>query len=335
MSLCKFAVDFDSSYTNIYKLGSGLVLSEPTVAAVDDGGKGVVKAIGLEANKLIGKTTKNTKTVFPVFEGEIVNERVASELLTGFLKKVGYTGKLIGAEGVFAVPCGIDYKMLEKYRKVAKNCGFGKIYFIESPILAALGQRIPLSDSKPFFVIDMAGGTTNIAAVSLDGVIAGVSVNFGSNKISADIIDYVAERFGIQIGLLTAEKLKSQIGSLDINDGLSVVINGRNLKTGTPMALSIKAMDLFEPIRIYYDKIAEIALSVLKKLPPEVSAEIRHSGIYLSGICSSVYSLDKYYHDKFDMQINVAKDGLMSVVLGGGVVLADSSLRKKLQLEVK
>lgn len=331
----KFAIDFDSYYTNMYKIGSGLVLSEPTVAAVEDGADGVVKAIGLEANKLIGKTTKNTKTVFPVFEGEIVNERIATELLSGFMKKVGCSGKFFSLEGVFSVPCGIDAAMIEKYRKVAKNCGFSKISFIEAPLLSALGQRIPLSDSKPFFVIDMAGGTTNIAAVSLDGVIAGVSVNFGYNKISADIIDFVAENFGLQIGLLTAEKLKKEIASLDSCDGLSTIINGRNIKTGTPMALSIKAMELFESVKIYFDKIAEIALSVLKKLPPEVSAEIRHSGIYISGICSSVYGLASYYKEKFDMEINLAENGLMNVALGGGAVLADSVLKKKLSLNVR
>lgn len=331
----KYAIEFDSAYTNIYKLGSGLVLSEPTVVAVDDNDKGSVKAIGYEANKLIGKTTKNTKTVFPVFEGEIVNEKIATELLNGFVKKLGEGGRLFGLEGVFSVPCGIDYKMIEKYSKVAKNCGFSKVNFVESPILSALGQRIPLSDSKPFFVIDMSGGTTNIAAVSLDGVIAGVSVNFGSNKISADIIDFIAERFEMQIGLLTADKLRKEIGSLDEKDGLATVINGRNIKTGTPMSLSIKALDLFEPIKDYYDKIAEISLSVLKKLPPEVSAEIRHSGIYLGGICSQIYGLEKYYLDKFNMQINLSTNGLMDVALGGGVALANSSLLKKVSLSTK
>ncbi len=330
----KFAIDFDSSWTNIYKLGSGLVLSEPTVCAVDDGGKGAVKAIGFEANKLVGKTTKNTKTVFPVFEGEIVNEKVATELLSGFMKKIDGGNKFFGRDAVFSVPCGIDSKMLDTYRKVAKNCGFSKISFIEAPILSALGQRIPLSDSKPFFVIDMAGGTTNIATVSLDGVIAGVSVNFGVNKISADIIDYVCERYGIQIGLLTAERLRNEIGSLDVTDGLSLVINGRSVSDGNPMALSVRAMELFEPIKCYYDKIAELSLSVLRKLPPEVSAEIRHSGIYVSGIGSTVYSLEKYYTDKFKMQVNVAKNGMMNVALGGGAVLADNSLRKKLQLSL-
>ena len=335
MSREKYAIDFDSYYTNVYELGSGLVLSEPTVAAVNDSGKGSVKAIGYEANKLIGKTTKNTKTVFPVFEGEIVNEKIASELLNGFMAKVGGTGKFLSAEAIFSVPCGINYENIEKYKKVAKNCGFSKVSFIESPLLSALGQRIPLSDSKPFFVIDMAGGTTNIAAVSLDGVIAGVSVNFGSNKICADIIDFVAENFGLQIGLLTAERIKKEIGSLDINDGLSTVINGRGLKSGTPLAITIKACDLVDTIKLYYDKVAEIALNVLKKLPPEVAAEVRHSGIYIGGVSSSVYGLKRYYEEKFDMQINLAENGATCVALGGGVAIANTSIAKKLSLNLK
>ena len=331
----KFAIDFDSAFTNIYKLGSGLVLSEPTVAAVSEGEKSVVKAIGQEASKLIGKTTKNTKTVFPVFEGEIVNEKVAIELLSGFLKKVTVNKRFNSLEAVFSVPCGIDAKMLEKYKNVAKNSGFSKYYFIEAPILSALGQRIPLSDSKPFFVIDMAGGTTNIAAVSLDGVIAGVSINIGSNKISADIIDFIADRYGLQIGLQTAEKLKKEIGSLDVNDGLATVINGRNIKTGTPMSLNVKACELFEPVKDYYDRIAEVAMSVLKKLPPEVSAEVHHSGVYIGGQGSTVYGLEKYYSEIFDMQVNIAQNGKMAVALGGGTVLADNDLRKKLELNAK
>lgn len=328
----KFAIDFDSNITNIYKMGSGLVLSEPTVVAVDSGEKSIVKAIGSDANKLIGKTTKNTKTVFPVFEGEIVNETVATELLSGFLKKI--QAQKFNSETVFSVPCGIDYQMLEKYRRVAKGAGLYKTHFIEAPILSALGQRLPLSDSKPFFIIDMGGGTTNIGAVSLDGVIAGVSVNFGSNKISADIIDYIAERYGMQIGLLTAEKIKKEIGSLDETDGLSMIINGRNIKNGSPMALNIKAFDLYEPIKVYYDKIIEIATNVLKKLPPEVSAEVRRSGIYVSGVCSTIYKLQKYYDDKFDMQVNVAEKGGMCVVLGGGAVLANPTLLNKIKLNV-
>ncbi len=333
MSALKFAVDFDSAYTNIYKLGSGLVLSEPTVASVEEGEKGAVKTTGAEAGRLIGKTGKNTTIVFPVFEGEIVNERVATGLLGTFLKKIGFSGYGFGATAIFSVPCGSDYNMIDAYRRVAKNCGISKVYFAETPLLSALGQRIPFTDSKPCFVIDMSGGTTNIAALSLDGIIAGVSVNFGGNKLSADLIDYIAERFGLQIGLLTAERLKREIGSLESGDALSAVVNGRDMESGAPRAISVKAMEISVPIKKYYDKIAEVAMSVLKKLPPEVSAEIRHSGLYVSGAESSVYGLGHYYEEKFGMKINIAENGASAVALGGGIALGDSELLKKIALK--
>lgn len=331
----KLAIDFDSVYTNIYMLGSGLVLSEPTVAAVSNDDKYEVKAIGDDARRLIGKTAKNTKIVFPVFEGEIVNEKVAIGTLKSFLSKIGVKGSFTGCQAVYSVPCGVTSDMIEKYIKVLKGCGISKCSFVEAPLLSALGQHIPLNDSSPCFIVDMSGGVTNIAAVSLDGVIAGISVNFGGNKISTDIIDYIVEHHGLQIGLLTAEKLKNEIGSLDKNDALSTVINGRDLKTGAPRAVSIKAMDIYEPVSRYFDKIAELSLAVLKKLPPEVSAEIRHAGIYISGGASSIYGLEKYYTEKFGMKINIAENGLMAVALGGGVAAGDSALLKKIAINTK
>ncbi len=335
MATTKLAIDFDSAYTNIYMIGSGMVLSEPTVAAVEDGERGAIKAIGEEASKLIGKTGKNTTIVFPVFEGEVVNERVATGVLGGFLKKLGLGGVFADITAIFSVPCGADYNMLESYRRTARAAGIAKVCFAETPILSALGQRIPFTDSKPCFVVDMAGGTTCIAALSLDGIIAGVSVNFGGNKISADLIDYIAERFGLQVGLLTAEKLKTEIGSLETGDGLSCVINGRDISTGSPRALSVKAYEIAEPIKRYFDKIAEITMEVLKKLPPEVSAEIRHSGLYLSGATSCIYGLSDYYESKFGMHVHVAENGLTATALGGGIALADKNLLKKVALDCK
>ena len=335
MAAEKLAIDFDSAVTNIYKIGSGLVLSEPTVAAVGPDAKSELKAGGIEARKLIGKTAENTKIVFPVFEGEIVNERVASGLLSFFLKKVGVQGGLSGVSAVMSVPCGTEEEMLQKYYSVARGAGIDKVYFIEAPLLSALGQRLPLSDSSPCFLIDMAGGTTNIAALSLDGIIAGVSVNVGGNKITTDIIDYVADAYGLQIGLLTAERLKKEIGSLSEGDGLSTVVNGRDLLSGTPRAVSLKASDILEPVRKYYDKIAEIAKAVLIKLPPEVSAEITHAGIYVSGETSCVYGLEPYYRKKFGIQINIAENAAMAVALGGGIAAGNPELIKKLSLKLK
>ncbi|MBQ7340083.1 MAG: rod shape-determining protein [Clostridia bacterium] len=334
MSQIKFAIDFDSSYTNVYKLGAGLVLSEPTVCAVEDDGGFKIKALGKDAYKLIGKTTKSTKIVFPVFEGEIVNEKVAAEMLFGFLAKVGYTSKLLGCSAIFGVPCGATQEMLEKYKRVANVVGIGKVYFAEKPLLSALGQRIALTDSSARFVIDMSGGTTSIAAISLSGVISGLSINYGSNKISADIIDYVAEKFGVQIGLQTAEKLKREISSLEDGDGLSLIVSGRDVKTGEVKTLTIRSDSIMQPIKQYYDKIYQIASEVIKKLPPETSAEIRRSGIYVSGVSSKAYGLEKYYADKFGLKVSVAEDGLYSVAIGGGIAIADKETLKKVCIDL-
>ena len=329
MATEKYAIDFDSVRTNIYKAGSGLVLSEPTVAAVADGGRGEVKAIGADAYKLVGKTGSGTKMVFPVFEGEIVNERVACEVLSGFLKKT-YVSGFSGAFALFSVPCGVTADMVEKLTRVAKRSGIGKVCFAESPLLSAVGQRIPVNDSDPCFVIDMGGGTTSIAALSLDGIIAGVSVNFGGNKINTDLIDYIAENYGMQIGLQTAERIKKEAGSLEEGDYVSTVVNCRDLKDGTPRAFSVKAADMFYPVKKYYDKIAEIATSVLKKLPPEVSAEIRKAGVYVSGAPSGIYGLKRYYERLFGIKVNVAEEGLYAAAIGGGIALANPALLKKI-----
>ena len=328
----KIAIDFGSLTTNISKLGSGVVLSEPTVAAIS-GEKGELKAIGFDAQKLIGKTADATKIVFPVFEGEIVNSSVATKLLTAFLRKIGITSKLFSVHAVISVPCGITPEMLEKYQKVAKSAGISKVDFVEAPLLSALGQRLPLTDFYPCFIIDMAGGTTNIAALTLDGIIAGISVNFGANKITTDIIDYVAEVYGLQIGLLTAQRIRKEIGSLAQNDALSTVVNGRDIQTGVPRAVSIKAMDVFEPVKCYFDKIAEIAMDVIVRLPPEVSAEIRHSGVYFSGEGSMVYGLENYFASKFEMPITIAENPDMVIALGGGVALGSPDLLNKIKIK--
>ena len=333
MSKITLAIDFGSAFTNIYMSGAGLVLSEPTVAAVSESEHGAVKFIGNEAKKLIGKTSKQTKIVFPVFEGEIVNEKVAVAVLGGFLKKIGVKS-VFGLSALFSVPCGADANLIGKLKNVANEVGIKSAFFSEAPVLSALGQGIPLSDSSPCFVIDMADGSTNIAGVTLDGVIVGLSVNFGANKILTDIIDYVAEHNGLQIGLLTSERLKKEIGSLEDGDTLSAVVNGRDVGAGTPRAISLKASDIYPAVKTYYDKISEIALSVLKKLPPEVSAEITHAGIYLSGQGASVYGLSKYYRDKFGMQINIAENPSYSVCLGGGIVIGNKDLIKRVVLDV-
>ena len=153
MAIQKLAIDFDSVFTNIYLLGSGLVLSEPTVAAVGQDEKHEVKAIGDDAKKLIGKTAKNTKVVFPVFEGEIVNEKVAIGLLNAFLKKIEISSGLFGCTAVFSVPCGVTSDMLSKYKKVARACGITKSYFVEAPYFLMYRDIVYSSPQGQYFTV--------------------------------------------------------------------------------------------------------------------------------------------------------------------------------------
>lgn len=328
----KAAIDLGTSETEIYTLEGGVVLQEPTVVALGEDGKNKVKAIGAEAKKLIGKTAENTKVVFPVFEGEVVSEKLAATMLDGYLRKIkfgrGFSTSAIAA----AVPCGAEPALLNKYNRMLSLAGINEAVFVEAPIAAAIGQNIPLSESSPCFVIDMGGGVTNIAALSLDGIIAGVSATLGGKNIDVWLIDYIAENYSLQIGLLTAERIKVQIGSLYENDTLSTVVNGRDLTTGRPRSIVIKAEDIMAPIKRYYDKIFEIASSVLSKLPPEVSAEIRHAGIYVSGGSAGVVGLESYYRKKFNMNVNVADEPQMNVILGLGSLLGNPELLKRVRI---
>ena len=326
----KIAVDFGSFYTNIYKQGYGVVLSEPTVACLDSEGKNKLKAVGKEAKKYIGKTGRNMKIVFPVFEGEIVNEKVAKDILAAFLKKIEFKGGL-GSSILFSVPCGAEDAYFTAVEKMCYSLGVSNVQFVETPVLAAFGQNITLNATNPCFIIDMGGGTTNIGMVSLDGVLAGFSVNFGSGKTDADLIDFIAEKFGIQIGLLTAEKLKIKVGSLKDNDTMSMVINGRNVADGKPKTVSVSASDISKVIKKYYDKVADLAQSLLTKLPVEASMEIRENGIYVSGGPSLIYGLEDYFTHKLGMKIICAEDGPFVNVIGAGVLLGKPTLLKNVR----
>ena len=286
------AIDMGSVNTVIYQLGSGVVLSEPSVVALSVNGKSSIRAVGSEAKKLIGKTAETTKIVFPIVEGEIADIKNATAMTENFLNKITLRKLSLRPKALVSVPCGIENDEIKKYAKVLSGAGVYNADFVESPILTALGLGIPVSESTPCFIIDVGGGTTNIAAVSLDGVIAGVNVNMGGRNVDAMIINRIADLFGLRIGMLTAEKIKTQIASLIEGDATRTVINGRDIESGKPRSVSVSASDVLLPVAAFFDKIFEIASMVMAKLPAEVSAEIRRSGVYFSGGVSRLPGLD-------------------------------------------
>lgn len=329
------AIDLGSVNTVIYQLGSGVVLSEPSVVALSVNGKSSIRAVGSEAKKLIGKTAETTKIVFPIVEGEIADVKNATAMTENFLNKITLRKLSLRPKALVSVPCGIENDEIKKYAKVLSGAGVYNADFVESPILTALGLGIPVSESTPCFIIDVGGGTTNIAAVSLDGVIAGVNVNMGGRNVDAMIINRIADLFGLRIGMLTAEKIKTQIASLIEGDATRTVINGRDIESGKPRSVSVSASDVLLPVAAFFDKIFEIASMVMAKLPAEVSAEIRRSGVYFSGGVSRLPGLDGYFRENIAIRANVFEDPEMTAAIGGGILLGNEKLLKKVRIEKK
>lgn len=329
------AIDLGSVNTVIYQLGSGVVLSEPSVVALSVNGKSSIRAVGSEAKKLIGKTAETTKIVFPIVEGEIADVKNATAMTENFLNKITLRKLSLRPKALVSVPCGIENDEIKKYAKVLSGAGVYNADFVESPILTALGLGIPVSESTPCFIIDVGGGTTNIAAVSLDGVIAGVNVNMGGRNVDAMIINSIADLFGLRIGMLTAEKIKTQIASLIEGDATRTVINGRDIESGKPRSVSVSASDVLLPVAAFFDKIFEIASMVMAKLPAEVSAEIRRSGVYFSGGVSRLPGLDGYFRENMAIRANVFEDPEMTAAIGGGILLGNEKLLKKVRIEKK
>ena len=325
--MIKLAIDFGTATTKIYKLGYGIVLTEATcVTSQKDTGE--VRAYGNEAKRLLGKTADLTDVSFPVWEGEIVSEKRAAAL-EYFVQKVAKRG----AEALFCVPTGCTAASREKYLRVAKSAGISRVKFAETHFLSALGQDVPLSESNPVFAIDIGAGKTSLSAFSLDGTIAGLTMNVGGNNMDIHIIDHIAEMFNLKIGSLTSEKLKNTVGSLLCDSGRSTIINGRDVPTGRPRSVSVASEDILFPVRTYIDKIIEYAELVLRKLPAEVSAAMCKNGVYFSGGVCALEGFAEYMEEKLQMEVHVAQDPETAVVSGGGRVLGNNALLDRIMME--
>lgn len=324
------AIDMGTSFTSVYKKGAGLVLREPTVAAIKNSGSGE-SFYGSEAKKLIGKTTENISIFFPVFEGMIVNFDSAVQLLKYFISKViEKTFFKPRCKLLMTVPCGLPPEEKQKYEKAAVKAGFRNVNIADAPMAAALGLNEHIDYSTPLLLADIGGGTTDIAAVTLSGIISGCSLGIGGNNVDTGIIDFILDEYGIKIGLLTAEKIKVQIGSLYINDNTSMMINGRAADTGNPVSMLLTSKNINTIIEYYYGRILDVAEAAINSLPSEVSAEIREKGLFLCGGGSSMLGIDNYFYKRLRIPVKVTEEPSYACILGAGKILADKALFEKL-----
>ena len=329
--MIKLAIDFGDGVTKIYMPGCGVVLTEATCVAVEkvDELGWSVKAYGNKARALSGRAAQNTRIVNPLAEGDIVNEQLATELLSYFLDKVELpASKRRRAEVIFLLPCGYKKELKQKYMNISANLGLGAVYYTILPFAAILGQGESISDVRPVLSLDIGAGITNIAALSRDGIISGLSVNLGSGNIDVHLMDELAENFDLKIGALTAERLKNTVGSLLPDDNKMTVADGRSVSTGAPSSVAINSENLLEIIKIYVDKILEYVTLVIKKLPAEVASSIMHGGVYLTGGIVKMDGLKEYIGEKLKMPVNVSEEPQLAAVIGAGAILADYDLLK-------
>lgn len=326
--MIKLAIDLGTSVTKIYRAdtSNGIVLAEPSCVAVS-GVQREIKAIGKEAKKLVGKTAEFTEIVFPVYEGEIVDGRLAVVMLKEFLSRIGIkSSRLKRSETVFSVPCGASARLKADYAALAEECGLKKVRFVEVPFLAALGADAVLSESNPVFCLDIGGGVTNVAVLSLDGIIAGLSMNIGGNNMDANVIARIEECKGLRIGALSAERVKNEIGSLAVGARGTTVVEGSLSATLRPGSAAVQASEIEPCIRVYIDKILEYVSLVLEKLPAEVAAAVNQNGVYLSGGVAKISFVPEYIAKNLDMRTHVCDEPQFAVVTGAGAAARDERL---------
>ncbi len=330
--MIRLAIDTGSWVTKIYMIGQGVVLSEATCVAVEyDENCSRCKAYGDRARAIAGKSAKNTEIVNPVKEGDIDCPDLLVKLFYYFFDKIEIKpSKIKHCDVLFVLPCGYTKTLQDKYTHLAEELGIGRVSFTSMPFAAILGHNIRLTEALPVFCVDIGHAVTNIAALSLDGIISGFTINLGGGNIDVHLMSYVAENYGMRIGALTAEKLKISIGNLLKNDETPTAIDGISTKDGSPVTLCFKASQIQDVVRLYTDKIIEYIALVINRLPAEVSGEIANDGIYLSGGAAKCIGIKEYIEEKLGIAVHLSVEPALSPVIGAGTILSSGKLSQRL-----
>lgn len=316
-------IDLGTANTLVYVKGRGIVINEPTIVAINEK-TGRVVALGNDAKQMIGRTPQHISVVRPLVDGVISNFEVAEEMLAYFLRQVNQRAprRFWRPRVLIGVPTGITNVEIRAVRDVARNAGASQVFIIEEPMAAAIGLRMLVHDPVGQMIVDIGGGTADIAVISLGGIVRSKSLKVAGDRLNADIINYVRDEFKILLGEKTAEDAKLAIGSVWKTKELSdVTIRGRDLVTGLPKEVVLTDADIKEAIgpsiMILVDSIKE----VLESTPPEVISDVMHTGIILTGGGSLLVGIKELLEHELKIPVTLAEDPLTAVVRGTGVVL--------------
>jgi rod shape-determining protein MreB len=315
-------IDLGTANTLVYVRGRGIVINEPSVVAVNQK-TGTVVAVGNQAKAMLGRTPQHIEAIRPIVEGVISDFEVTEEMITYLLNKAQKDNKkLLGPRVVVGVPSGITNVETRAVRDAARNAGARDVYIIEEPMAAAIGMRLPIHEPVGNMVMDIGGGTTDIAVISLGGVVTSKNLKIAGDRLNSDIISYIRSEFKILIGEKTAEVIKMAIGSLLPGPTpLEASIKGRDLITGLPREVVITDSDIREAIGRSVDILIESTKEVLETTPPEIVSDIMQRGLYIAGGGALTPGLAEILHDYIKIPVYIADDPLTAVARGAGIVL--------------
>lgn len=329
------AIDLGTANTLVYVKGKGIVLSEPSVVAVrkDNRGYNKVLAVGKEAKMMLGRTPGNIVAIRPMKDGVIADFEITEAMLRHFIRKVHNRRTLIRPRIIICVPSGITQVEKRAVRESAESAGAREVYLIEEPMAAAIGAGLPITEPTSNMVVDIGGGTTEVAVISLAGIVFSKSVRVGGDKIDESILQYVKRKYNLLIGERTAEVIKTTIGTAYPQDEPeSIEVKGRDLVSGIPKTLTIDSEEVRLAISEQIDTIIEVVKLALEQTPPELAADIVDRGIFLTGGGALLKNLDILLREETGLPITIAEDPLSAVVLGSGMTLENIELLKEVSI---
>jgi len=323
-------IDLGTASTLVYLKNEGIVLCEPSVVAIEAGTTNVL-AVGEEAKRMLGRTPGNIVAIRPMRDGVIADFDITENMLRYFIKKVHHSRRLVRPRIVIAVPSGITEVERRAVKDSALHAGAREVYMIEEPIAASIGVGLPIHEPFGNMVIDVGGGTTEMAVISLAGVVFSKSIRIGGDELDEAITNYMKKTYNLMIGERTAEDVKITIGSgYPMSEELTMEVRGRDLVAGLPKMVPVNSEEIREALSEPIAQIVEAVRITLERTPPELSADLIERGLILAGGGALLRGLDKLIAEETGLPVHLADDPLTAVVLGTGKVLSELGYLKRL-----
>ncbi|PNV86573.1 MAG: rod shape-determining protein [Desulfobacteraceae bacterium] len=329
------AIDLGTANTLVYVKGKGIVLSEPSVVAVRKDGRGSNKvlAVGKEAKMMLGRTPGNIVAIRPMKDGVIADFEITETMLRHFIRKVHNRRSLIRPRIIVCVPSGITQVEKRAVRESAESAGAREVFLIEEPMAAAIGAGLPITEPTSNMVLDIGGGTTEVAVISLAGIVYSKSVRVGGDKMDEAILQQIKRKYNLLIGERTAELIKTTIGNAFAGGQADKMqIKGRDLVSGIPKIIEIDSDEVRESITEQIETILETVKMALEQTPPELAADIVDRGIVLTGGGALLKNLDMLLREETGLPITITEDPLSTVVLGSGKALDSLDILREIMI---